>query len=63
MLQNEEIMKHVPFEIRDIDYGYLAGMPYGNAEHVTATAVPYYRIKDNKGNTYYYDAESGEYLK
>ncbi len=62
MLQNEEIMKNAPFEITSIDYGYLAGLPYGNEEHITATALPYYRIKDNKGNTYYYDAKSGEYL-
>ena len=63
MVANEEIMKNAPFIIEDIDYGYLAGLPYGDAEHVAATAVPYYRIKDNKGNTYYYDAQSGEYLK
>lgn len=63
MLQNEEIMQNAPFEITDIDYGYLAGLPYGSEEHIRATAMPYYRIKDNKGNTYYYDAASGEYLK
>ncbi len=63
MLQNEDVMQNAPFEITDIDYGYLAGLPYGSEEHIRATAMPYYRIKDNKGNTYYYDAESGEYLK
>ena len=63
MVSNDEIMQNAPFKIVDIDYGYLAGLPYGNEEHVSVTAVPYYRIKDNKGNTYYYDAESGEYLK
>ena len=63
MISNEEIMQNTPFKIEAIDYGYLAGLPYGEAEHVSVTAVPYYRIKDNKGNTYYYDAQSGEYLK
>lgn len=63
MSQNEDIMKNAPFEITDISYGYLAHKPYGGGSHTTATALPYYRIKDNKGNTYYYDAQSGAYLK
>ncbi len=62
MLQNKEIMKNAPFEITRIDYGYLAGMPYGGEEHITTTALPYYRIRDNKGNSYYFEAESGQYL-
>ncbi len=63
MTQNEDIMANAPFEITDIDYGYLAGKPYGNGNHLTASALPYYRIKDNKGNVYYYDAQDGTYLK
>lgn len=63
LTQNEDVMKNVPFEITDVDYGYLAQKPYGEGTHTTATALPYYRIKDNKGNTYYYDAQSGAYLK
>lgn len=63
MIANEDIMANAPFKIEDIDYGYLAGLPYGVEDHVSVTAVPYYRIKDSKGNTYYYDARSGEYLK
>ncbi len=59
MTADEEIMAKAPFEITDIKYGYLAGKPYGEGAHVTATALPYYKITDSKGNTYYYDAESG----
>ena len=63
MIQNEEIMANSPFSIIDIDYGYLAGTSYGEGTHVKTSALPYYRIKDNKGNTYYYDAQNGSYLK
>ncbi|MBQ8588701.1 MAG: hypothetical protein IJ454_04840 [Clostridia bacterium] len=63
MTHNENIMTNAPFEITDIDYGYLAGKPYGNGNHLTASALPYYRIKDSKGNVYYYDAQDGTYLK
>lgn len=63
MTQGEDIMKNAPFEITDIKFGYLAGKPYGEGSHVTATALPYYQIKDNKGNVYYYDAQSGTRLK
>ncbi len=59
MTADEEIMANAPFEITDIKYGYLAGKPYGDGAHVTATALPYYKITDSKGNTYYYDAQSG----
>lgn len=59
MTADSEIMANAPFEITDIKYGYLAGKPYGNSAHVTATALPYYKISDNKGNIYYYDAQSG----
>ena len=63
ILQNEDIMKNAPFEIKSISYGYLAGLPYGTGQHRTTTALPYYRIKDSKGNIYYFDASNGEYLK
>jgi len=63
MLQNDKIMKNAPFEITDISYGYLAGSSYGKGAHITASASPYYRIKDNLGNIYYYDAKNGTYLK
>lgn len=63
MTQNESIMKNAPFEITDISYGYLAGKAYGKASHVTSAALPYYRIKDNHGNVYYFDAQSGTYLE
>lgn len=63
MTQNESIMKNAPFEITDISYGYLAGKAYGKASHVTSAALPYYRIKDNLGNVYYFDAQSGTYLE
>ena len=63
MIQNEEIMAKAPFTITDIDYGYLAGASYGEGTHVKSSALPYYRIKDNKGNVYYYDAQNGSYLK
>ncbi len=63
MIQNEEIMKNAPFRIKDIDYGYLAGASYGEGTHVKSSALPYYRIKDDKGNVYYYDAQNGSYLK
>lgn len=63
MTQNADIMANAPFEITDIDYGYLAAKPYGNGNHLTASALPYYRIKDSKGNIYYYDAQDGTYLK
>lgn len=59
MTGDKEIMANSPFEITDIKYGYLAGKPYGDGAHVTATALPYYKITDSKGNTYYYDAQSG----
>lgn len=59
MTGDEDIMANAPFEITDIKYGYLAGKPYGDGAHVTATALPYYKITDSKGNTYYYDAQSG----
>ena len=63
MIQNEEIMKEAPFDITTVDYGYLAATSYGEGVHVTTSALPYYRIKDNKGNVYYYDAKNGSYLK
>jgi len=63
MVQNDAIMKEAPFEITDIDYGYLAGTSYGEGAHVTTSALPYYRIKDSKNNVYYYDAKNGSYLK
>lgn len=63
MTQNESIMKNAPFEITDISHGYLAGKAYGKASHVTSAALPYYRIKDNHGNVYYFDAQSGTYLE
>lgn len=59
MTDDSEIMANAPFEIVSIKYGYLAGKPYGDGAHVTATALPYYKITDSKGNTYYYDAQSG----
>ncbi len=59
MTADEDIMAKTPFEITEIKYGYLAGKPYGDGAHVTATALPYYKITDSKGNTYYYDAQSG----
>lgn len=63
MPREDDIMKEAPFKITDIKFGYLAGKPYGGGSHVTATALPYYQIKDNKGNVYYYDAQSGTRLK
>ena len=63
MAQNESIMKNAPFEITDISYGYLAGKAYGKASHISYAALPYYRIKDNLGNVYYFDAQSGTYLE
>lgn len=61
MAQNEDITKNTPFEITKIDYGYLAGKSY-DGSHVTAAALPYYRIYDSKGNIYYYDAVNGTKL-
>ena len=63
MAHNEEIVKNAPFEIESIQFGYLASKPYGDAPSITTTALPYYRIEDNKGNIYYYDAENGMYFK
>jgi len=62
LTQSEDIMSNTPFEITSIEFGYLAGKPYGDSSHVTATALPYYQIKDNKGNVYYYDALNGTRL-
>ena len=63
MLQNKEIMKNAPFEIKDIRYGYLAGTSYGEGVHITTSALPYYKITDSQNNVYYYDARNGTYLK
>lgn len=63
MVHNDSIMKNAPFKITDIDYGYLAGTSYGKGAHVRTSALPYYKLKDNKGNVYYYDAKNGTYLK
>lgn len=63
LTDNPDAKKNLPFTITDIDYGYLSGSIYGSGGHVTATALPYYRIKDNKGNVYYYDASNGKYFK
>lgn len=63
MIENENIKQNTPFTITDIDYGYLAGTSYGEGAHVTTAALPYYRIKDNRNNVYYYDAKNGSYLK
>lgn len=63
LAENEDAKKNLPFKITDIDYGYLSGTLYGGDGHVTATAQPCYRIKDNKSNVYYYDASDGTYIK
>lgn len=63
LAENEDAKKNLPFKITDIDYGYLAGTLYSGGGHVTSTAQPCYRIKDNKGNVYYYDASEGTYIK
>ncbi len=63
MAHNEDIIKNTPFKVVSVDYGYLAGTSYGEGAHVTTSALPYYRIKDNKDNLYYYDAKNGSYLK
>ena len=63
MIQNEDIMANAPFCIKAIDYGYLAGASYGEGTHVKSSALPYYKIEDDKGNVYYYDAKDGTYLK
>ena len=63
LIENEDAKKNLPFKVTDIDYGYMGGTIYGNGGHVTATSLPYYRIKDNKGNVYYYDASNGSYFK
>lgn len=61
LIENSE--KELPLKITNIDYGYLAGTSYGEGAHVTTAALPYYRIKDDKNNVYYYDAKNGSYLK
>lgn len=63
LIENSKAKEELPIEITDIDYGYLAGTSYGEGAHVTTAALPYYRIKDNKNNVYYYDAKNGSYLK
>lgn len=63
LIENEEARQNMPLKITDIDYGYLAGTFYGEGAHVTTAALPYYRIKDDKNNVYYYDAKNASYLK
>jgi len=48
-------------EIKKIEFGYLSGALYGNNGHITATALPYYRLTDDKDNVYYYDATDGTF--
>ena len=48
-------------EITNIEFGYMSGSLYGSTGHITATALPYYRLTDEKGKVYYYDASDGTY--
>lgn len=48
-------------KITNIEFGYLSGSLYGNTGHLTATALPYYRLTDENKNVYYYDAADGTY--
>jgi len=48
-------------KITNIEFGYMSGTLYGDAGYITATALPYYRLTDEKGNVYYYDATDGSY--
>lgn len=59
--ENEQIRKSTPLTIKNIEYGYLSDSMYGASGHVSATALPYYKITDNHNNTYYYDASDGTY--
>lgn len=58
----EEVKEAAPISIKDISTGYMSGSVYGKSGHLTATALPYYRITDSKNNVYYYDATDGSYL-
>ena len=60
-LAENENFKHGPKKITNIEYGYMSGTLYGNTGHITATALPYYRITDEAGKIYYYDASDGTY--
>ena len=59
--ENEQIKNSVPVTINNIEYGYLSDSMYGTTGHVSATALPYYKITDNNNNVYYYDATDGTY--
>ena len=62
-LAENEIFKEGSKNITEIEYGYMSGTLYGNTGHITATALPYYRIKDSTGKIYYYDASDGTFNK
>lgn len=59
--ENEQVKKSLPITITNIEYGYLSDSIYGANGHVSATALPYYKITDNNNNVYYYDAADGTY--
>lgn len=59
--ENEQIKKNTPLTIKNIEYGYLSDSMYGATGHVSATALPYYKITDDSNNVYYYDASDGTY--
>ena len=59
--ENHDFLKSSSKEITNIDFGYMSGSLYEDSGHVTATALPYYRLTDKDGNTYYYDAADGTY--
>lgn len=62
-LAENESFKNGSKKITGIEYGYMSGTLYGNKGHITATALPYYRITDEAGKIYYYDASDGTYNK
>ena len=59
---NEKVKSLAPLAVKSVEQGYMSGSIYGKTGHLTATALPYYRITDSKGNVYYYDAQDGTYL-
>ena len=63
LIQNEDVVSNAPVSIKKIDCGYLSGSLYAGGGHIETTARPYYKLTDKHGNTYYYDAKDGSYLK
>lgn len=60
-LANSGLADSAPFAVKGIELGYMSGLLYGRSGHLTATALPYYKITDDKGRIYYFDASNGEY--